>query len=247
MSTASRRLLMLAAIIVIAVAGSASAQIPDEFTNLKVLPKDISKRELVSTMRSFSMALGERCTFCHVENEATDKMDWASDDKEHKEIARTMMKMAGDINSVYLSKLEDKDPVHVRCITCHHGVALPQTIESIVLDTSKKDGLDAALAKYRELREKYYGSASYDFTAVPLNEVAETLAQERSDVPGAITVAKMNLELNPDNASTYLLLGQLYQASGDKAAAIANVEKSLELDPDNHWAKGVLEKLKSAE
>lgn len=247
MSTVHRRLALLAVSIVLVAAGSAKSQIPDKFTNLKVLPKDISKRELVSTMRSFSMALGERCSYCHVDDDATGKTDFASDDKDHKETARTMMKMVGDINGVYLAKLEDKDRVKVRCITCHHGVALPRTIDNIVLDTAQKDGLDAALAKYRELRDKYYGSAAYDFSAVPLNEAAETMAQERNDVAGAITLAKFNLEFNPDNARTYLLLGQLYQASGDKAAAIANVEKSLELDPDNRWAKGILEKLKATE
>jgi tetratricopeptide (TPR) repeat protein len=158
-----------------------------------------------------------------------------------------MMKMVSDINGVHLAKLGRDDITTVRCITCHHGVTTPETIDSIVLSVTRKDGLDAALEKYRELRAGYYGSGSYDFTASPLNEVAETLAQERNDVAGGITVAKMNLELNPDNARTYLLLGQLYQAAGDRAAAIAHVEKSLELDPGNRWAKGMLEKLKAAE
>src|SRR5258708_32455280 len=39
----------------------AAAQFPDKFTNLKVLPKDISKHEMESTMRSFAFALGVRC------------------------------------------------------------------------------------------------------------------------------------------------------------------------------------------
>jgi hypothetical protein len=44
----------------------AAAQFPDKFTNLKVLPKDISKRELESTMRGFAFALSVRCDHCHV-------------------------------------------------------------------------------------------------------------------------------------------------------------------------------------
>jgi hypothetical protein len=39
------------------------AQVPDEFTNLTVFPKDIGKRELIGAMRSFSGALGARCNF----------------------------------------------------------------------------------------------------------------------------------------------------------------------------------------
>ena len=50
-------------------ASVALAQIPDKFTNLKVLPKDIAKRDLVETMRSFSMALGVTCQHCHVEKD----------------------------------------------------------------------------------------------------------------------------------------------------------------------------------
>ena len=52
-------------LILVAVGGPAAAQIPDEFTNLKVLPGDIGKRELVNTMRGFAGALGVRWTQCH--------------------------------------------------------------------------------------------------------------------------------------------------------------------------------------
>ena len=37
-------------------ATSALAQVPDQYTNLKVLPKDIGKRELLGTMKSFARA-----------------------------------------------------------------------------------------------------------------------------------------------------------------------------------------------
>ena len=36
----------------------AFAQIPDEFTNLEVLPDDIEQRQLVNTMRGFAFGLG---------------------------------------------------------------------------------------------------------------------------------------------------------------------------------------------
>ncbi len=47
----------LAAALVLFV-GPAAAQIPDEFKNLEVLPKDIEKRQLVEVMKSFCSALG---------------------------------------------------------------------------------------------------------------------------------------------------------------------------------------------
>jgi len=249
MSILERRLIALTTLVVLAMVGPASAQIPDEFENLKVLPKDISKRDLVNIMRQFAGALGKRCNYCHVgENPASlEGYDFASDEKEPKRVARIMMNMTGEINNTHLPELKRDSVIRVRCITCHHGVDEPETIDNIVLAVVEDDGLDAAIAKYREMREEYYGKASYDFSAGPLNTVAESLAGKRDDVAGAITVMKMNIEFNPDQSFSHLFLGQLYQSSGDKAAAIASVEKSLEIDPDNKWAKGMLEKIRASE
>jgi hypothetical protein len=47
-------------------ASVAIAQIPDKFTNLQVLPKDVAKRELVAAMRGIASDLGVRCAHCHV-------------------------------------------------------------------------------------------------------------------------------------------------------------------------------------
>jgi hypothetical protein len=44
---------------------AALAQVPDKFTNLQVFPKDISSKELISTMRGFCFSLGVRCEYCH--------------------------------------------------------------------------------------------------------------------------------------------------------------------------------------
>ena len=60
---------------------AAQAQFPDKFTNLKVLPKDISKTELQSTMRGFAFALNVRCEHCHAEKRGGNKfeMDFAAE------------------------------------------------------------------------------------------------------------------------------------------------------------------------
>ena len=239
----------LSVLIVLAIASPAPTQIPDEFTNLKVLPKDIGKRDLISVMRAFSGALGKRCHYCHVGEPGADlsTYDFASDEKEEKQIARVMMEMTNDINGTHLSKLEHEKTVRVRCVTCHRGVDEPETIDNIMIESVEKDGVDAALAHYRELRGEYYGSASYDFTSGPLNTVAERLAGELQDAEGAIAVMKMNIDYNPDESYPHLLLGQIYMQSGDKDAAIASVEKALELEPDNEWAKKMLARMKSSE
>ena len=71
------------------------------FKNLQILPKDISGHDLDSVMHHFTAALGVKCNFCHVRNEDARQMDFASDDKPEKKIARKMMMMAIDINKNY--------------------------------------------------------------------------------------------------------------------------------------------------
>ncbi|MGZ4816765.1 MAG: c-type cytochrome [Terriglobales bacterium] len=102
--------------------------IPDKFTNLQVLPKDIPKDDLVQTMRTFSRSLGVRCDFCHEFQD--DNPDFASDKKDEKNAARNMMRMVYDINTNYMPKLqplpgEEKKQTGVNCWTCHRGEKQP--------------------------------------------------------------------------------------------------------------------------
>ena len=228
--------------------GTAGAQIPDEFTNLQVLPKDISKRELVSTMRGFAMALGTRCNHCHVgeKSGSLEGMDFPSDDLEQKKVARGMMKMVSEINGKLLPATGKESFHEVGCITCHRGLQEPETLADLLTEVIEKDGVPAAVARYTELREKYYGMGAYDFSAGTLNSIGESLSRG-GDLDGAIELMKMNVEVHPDAAFSHLLLGQIYGQKGDKEAAIAAVERSLEIEPDNDWAKGILERLRSSE
>jgi Photosynthetic reaction centre cytochrome C subunit len=83
--------------------------------NLKILTGE-SGPALIMTMRSFAAALGEKCTFCHVQG------DFASDDNPKKETARNMLMMAREINA----KFPDGKR-HVTCYTCHRGSTMPAT------------------------------------------------------------------------------------------------------------------------
>jgi len=76
------------------------------FKNLQILPKDISGHDLDSVMHHFTAALGVKCNFCHVRNEEAKQMDFASDDKPEKKIARKMMLMAIDINKNYFKGMD---------------------------------------------------------------------------------------------------------------------------------------------
>jgi tetratricopeptide (TPR) repeat protein len=226
-----------------------SAQIPDKFENLKVLPKDISKQELVATMRGFSMALGVRCQKCHVEKtpDSLEGMDFKSDEKKDKKVARVMMQMVQTINDKSIPEADLKDPARVRCVTCHRGVEHPETLDMVLMHVIEKEGVPAALERYKKLREDYYGSGSYDFTAETLAQVAQRVADERKDVDGAIIVAKYNLGLYPEDLQSLVMLGRLYAIKGDKATAISTLEQALKLQPDNRFVQQTLERIRGQE
>jgi cytochrome c553 len=105
-------------------------QPPKKASNLKVLPKDISHEELDKIMDGYKVALGVRCSFCHAADKNDPKhMDFASDAKPEKEIARDMMRMTIKINKKYFHIKDANDTravLAVSCFTCHNGNAHPE-------------------------------------------------------------------------------------------------------------------------
>jgi formate-dependent nitrite reductase cytochrome c552 subunit len=97
--------------------------------NLKVLPKDISHEDLEKVMRGFNKSLGVRCNFCHSpQKDDPKRMDFASDAKPEKDVARMMMRMTAKINKKYFHSKDGGNPTAVMaisCITCHNGNAQP--------------------------------------------------------------------------------------------------------------------------
>lgn len=214
-------------------------------TNLQVLPKDMTRREVTQVMREFTQGLGLRCSSCHVgeEGQPMSTYDFASDDKAMKLKAREMLRMVGAINGTYLADLpQRREPnVRVTCATCHRGVTRPEAIESIVQGSVESDGVDAALAKYRELRERYYGSAAYDFTEFPMLAAAQGLGG--ADAEAARRVLELNLEFNPNSGRTVFALAELQADAGNKEEAIALYKRGMEIMPDNAQAQRRLKEL----
>jgi tetratricopeptide (TPR) repeat protein len=249
----SRRAAALAiATAVLLGAGAASAQVPDTFKNLKIFPKDISKAHLMDAMKGFSTGLGVRCTHCHVGEEKVGAPPFAdfkfdADDRAPKTTARAMMKMVSDLNSKYLSKMKTgrEQKVQVDCMTCHRGVAIPQPIGQLTLDTIHDQGIDAGIAKYRELRQRYQGTMAYNFGEEPLNDVARVLEADRKQ-DDAIAIIKLNAEFHPKAARVFFKLGELYLGKGDKTAAADAYRKALEIDPDLGPAKKRLAEVTTA-
>ena len=108
-----------------------AASMPDKsnqhrFKNLKVLPKDITDEALDKVMDSFNFSLGVKCNFCHATADTGRHLDFASDAKEEKGIARKMMRMTADINKKYFNFNKDAEvPKIVGCVTCHRKNPIP--------------------------------------------------------------------------------------------------------------------------
>jgi cytochrome c5 len=100
-----------------------------QYSNLKVLPRNISSKELLGIMTDdFDDALGVSCGFCHAAAADGHGLDFASDAKPEKRIARGMMRMALTLNKKYFKvrrPLLGSPALVLTCATCHNGRALP--------------------------------------------------------------------------------------------------------------------------
>lgn len=219
---------------------------PEEFKNLKVLPQEIKLGELVSLMRGFSRGLDVRCTYCHVGDDPSDlsTIDFAIDSKSTKLKAREMLRMVEHINNQLLPNVPNRSdpPIKVTCATCHHGVTKPVSIQSILTEKAREEGVEAAIAEYQGMREDFYGSYSYDFRDFVLANVAENIAG--TDPSGAIEILEFNAELFPESTITQFTMAQLYQQAGNNEAAIRTLERALEIDPENSFFKQMIERLR---
>lgn len=245
---------LCALVCVLALASAAAAQTPPAgggqappppMTNLQILPKDMPRPQVIAQMQAIAGALGVQCSYCHVQEGRGGRNDMASDEKPAKKAARGMMLLTREINA----KLPDAvghpadQTTRVGCATCHRGVPIPKQLTDVVTDAAATGGSTAGLAKYKELREKFYGGQSYDFSENGLLQIAQR-ANAAGKADEALAYLQANLEYYPKSSRTYVLLSQIHNAKSDKAAAIKNLEKAIELDPNNAQAKTQLENLK---
>jgi len=127
-----RKLLTVLALFAFVLMGFVATKTPaPSFTNLKVLPKNISKKGLDKLMDEFKDALGVKCGFCHVHKKDNPReWDFPNDEKAEKSVARKMITMSNKINKKFFkgkSKYGEVDALmEVRCVTCHHGTAHPE-------------------------------------------------------------------------------------------------------------------------
>jgi hypothetical protein len=121
--------IVLTSIMISSVAATSGPKKEPLYTNLKVLPKDISSKDLQEIMADdFEDGLGVTCGFCHANAKDGHGLDFASDEKPEKEIARGMMRMTLGINKKYFKAKHPEigsNALTITCTTCHKGEAFP--------------------------------------------------------------------------------------------------------------------------
>jgi hypothetical protein len=219
---------------------------PEKPKNLKVLPADWPGQRLAPVMKGFTRSLGVRCQYCHVgeEGKPLSTFDFASDTNPNKERAREMLRMLKDINE-HLKKITPSGDkrVNMWCHTCHQGRPRPLTLAEDLDEADRKSGVNGALARYKELREKFYGRAGYDFSERSLNEYGSDLLA-KGEHESAIAIFRENTAQFPKSANAWDSLGDGYLAAGKKTEALQSFRKALEIDPKS---QNSLEKLKKIE
>ncbi len=202
-----------------------------------------------SAMVALANEIGVPCAYCHVAG-ANKRLDYKSDSNPKKAVARKMIEMTADINArVWLATgteaartTETGGAKSVSCVTCHRGVPIPLPIAVIVARAIEREGPQAAVAQYRELRSRFYERDAYDFTEVELLRIAKLYVD--SDPDATIALLRMNLEWRPSSAVSYVVMAYAYTRKLDDKAAIPLLEKALDIEPENGPAQGYLHQLR---
>jgi hypothetical protein len=203
----------------------------------RVFAQGAPPRPPLPDMQAVAAALGVTCEYCHAPRGTEAKL--TANGKPRLEVGREMIAMTASLNATVQSATGKtaREAAAVTCATCHRGVAIPRPLTEILLVTSVREGADAAVKQYRELRGQYYGRGTYDFGEDTLLTVARRLANARPEV--AIPLADLNMEFFPKSVNT-LVQKAIAQGGRDDEAAVATLKKALEIEPENGEIKGRL-------
>ena len=233
------------------VGASASAQIPETFTNLKVIDQQTERGALVGVMRGWAGSLGVRCNHCHVGPDNLEGMDFATDEKATKRTARAMLQMVNEINQSFagLAVVSDSGreaAQQVTCHTCHRAQAKPPLpTREILRETLNDQGAQAAVARFAELKERHDNAGRYDLRDVPLFQLGRSLL-EQNRVEDAQKLLTAMLDVFPESADSHVLLGQAHLMAGDLDAATAAIAKARAIDPDNRFSNWLESQIEAA-
>ena len=241
-------LLVAALAVVVTVAGSsASAQMPDSFTNLQHFPADISRDELIDAMRTIALDLGVRCQFCHVgspDGVSFDGVDFASDESPNKRAARYMLGMVDRLNADIGQNLEDtpRDRNEISCKTCHRGLARPTLLYQELDRTLELEGV-AGLEEAYDRARRSLEAGRYDFREWEIILFAERLEGE-GRLEEALGVHAVNLRQHPESSAILGNMARIQEALDRMPEAIETLERMLVLTPEDESVQAALARLR---
>jgi CubicO group peptidase (beta-lactamase class C family) len=119
-----------------------------------------------------------------------------------------------------------------------------RSIVSELGDTIVRHGVEAAIARYRDLKRTQ--PDHYDFADGRLNNLGSMLLQ-RNRTSDALAVLKLNAEEYPQSASVYDRLGEAYEKNGQVQMAIESYRKAVEIDPKHQHASEKVKTLTGAQ
>ena len=119
----------------------------------------------------------------------------------------------------------------------------PAAADGLFAKLVRDEGLDAGLARMRELKAK--APAAWTFEEAHFNAAGYRFLREQR-VADAVKVFTLNTELFPMSGNPWDSLGEALLAAGEKEKAIAAYRRSVELDPKNQNGLEALEKLTKA-
>ncbi|HEX9562458.1 MAG TPA: c-type cytochrome [Gemmatimonadaceae bacterium] len=212
---------------------------PDSLINTQVIPRTTSVTQVWGSMRNIAGSLGVSCTYCHVgaERAPLAEVDFISDEKLTKLVARQMMRMVQEINQ-RLDTLPARSaaPLAVTCATCHRGVSRPVPLSTMIAETAIASGADSAMRVYRSLRQRYFGRDSYDFGESSLNAAAFRTGRA-GRVGDALALLNLNQSLFPEAVALHISRGNILLMRGDTVAAARSFTEALRRDPSNDEAR----------
>jgi len=136
----NKKIIIYAGIGLFVSAGMAATRVAEEkpeWKNLKVIPKNTDEDQMERIMHQYSHDLGVTCSYCHPDTKPgiiQVRVDFATDEKQEKGIARKMMVMTNRINKKYFDykndySFESLNKSVVSCNTCHRGIPKPNKMK----------------------------------------------------------------------------------------------------------------------
>ena len=215
---------------------------PDSLVNVSFFAKSTPVVQVWGAMRNITAALGVECTFCHVGQQGAElaQIDFTSDQKRNKLVARQMLRMVQEVNRRIDSIPErPTPPVAVSCATCHRGVSRPVPLVNIITEIASASGADSALRAYRALRQRYYGGDAYDFGEFSLNGAAFRTARA-GKIDEAFALLRYNEQLYPNTAALSIIRGNIYLMRADTNSAESAFREAVRRDPKSDEARSRL-------